>query len=288
MNMTPLEQLAFWLNRGVPVLLAGLSSKGKTYAARRIFTDENGVTHARLVADPAKAHPHGTAKIAMTPQTEEMPLYGTVVQNPDGRFVHFDGPLTKAYRHGMRLTVDEFTTTPADVAHLWNDVMEGESISVKTNAYEELAATKGFQFIATGNLEGYDGNYRLSAATYSRPQIIEWTGMTAEEQVTHFTVAFPKIDPMVVTGLVQLGEDLSAAIDTNHVELAIGMRELNRACTMIEYLMEQGVSDAVPRGLSLTLRQSCKAVARDLLSTFDSLAERQGVLDFDRQHAYAA
>lgn len=262
MSLTQVDELRIAINGNQSVLLVGPSGRGKSYMARNF--------------DP---HPNGVIQFTMSNQTEEETLFGHLVYDTDKQqYIHIDGPLTQAYGQGKRLVIDEITVTTADTAHVWHPVANKEPIAVKTDGYRMVERHPQFQFIATTNLEQYTGNYRLSPAFYSRFYIIEWEGFTRDEEAEFFVNKYPDAGIGFVSALVEIEHELQEKAAALNIQIAYGMREVERALTIFEQaktLSSVTEDEARAAAYEAAFVRPTRLFAKDMTTLLQSLGENK-------------
>lgn len=259
--LTALDELRQCADVYEPVMLFGGTGRGKSWIA--------------VNWEPERQN--GIFQIAMTPQTAEEPLYGTkTIESENGLTVikHYDGEVTQAYEKGGRLVVDEITTAPADISHMWHPIANGEPIKVKTDGYRTVHQGEKFWFVATSNLDGYGGNYRLSPAFYSRFHLIEWRGMSPDEETLFFADKFPTLDPLAINDIVEIGHSFQGKIGGN-VEYEIGLREVRRTLMFAKAIQESGQENPYLKAFLRVIYRGCKLLAPDRMRLLTTEAERR-------------
>lgn len=266
--MDALQEFEQALEDQTAVLFVGPSGRGKTFIAQ---------TH--------KLPSGGLVDIEMTPQTQEDPLFGTMAFDVVTQaYKHLDGPLTEGVCGPKRIVVDEITTAPADVSHLWHKVANREAIRVKTDNYRRVEIHPGHQLVGTSNLEGYGGNYRLSPAFYSRFHMIEWFGFTVDEEAEFFANKYTNLDPLNIADFVTVGHKVAQNVGAHQTEFVVGMREVDRACKFLRAILKCEPNDQHPHVTAFvkTIRRPCRLLAPDLLNHLDATAEKCFKADYAR------
>jgi len=96
----------------------------------------------------------------------------------DGNTVWQDGPVTKAYREGLVLLLDEIDGTPPEILFCLYAILDRKHLVLADNGCEVVKPHKNFRIIATGNTLGrgddngsYSGTNVLNRAFLNRFRI---------------------------------------------------------------------------------------------------------------------
>lgn len=105
-----------WDDTRVPLYLSGPTGCGKTSTVNQFLARVNA---------PA-------VTITCRRKMDKAELIGGYGIDPKtGHFRWFDGAASAAWRHGLTLVINEFTTAPAEVWIAANDILEGDNLTVE-------------------------------------------------------------------------------------------------------------------------------------------------------------
>jgi cobaltochelatase CobS len=83
----------------------------------------------------------------------------------DGNTVWVDGPVTKAYRDGFVLLLDEIDAFPPEVQFCLYGILDGKPLVLAENGNEVIKPHPNFRVVATGNTQGRGDDTGMYAGT---------------------------------------------------------------------------------------------------------------------------
>lgn len=240
------EELLDALKAKESVLLIGGAGRGKSTST--LWAAE------QLGLDPNTQY----TSIDVNPQMDMTELMGKQVCIGPGEWAFEGGPVLKRYQHGGLLCVNEITSTRADVAHNWHPIAWREPLTVTAAAGEmKVGCDDEFYHVGTSNGQEYAGNYMLSPAFYNRYYIMEWKGLTVDEEGTYWQKKYPKVLKGHIDRILSTTREWSGA---NRGVYEISMRDLNRCLRRLNGI-EQTDKDGFARIMASTLVRPVRILA---------------------------
>ena len=151
---------AWWQSdSGDPLFITGPTGCGKSSFVRQFAARAN----------------YPMIEVTGRPNMEKADLVGSFVLKADGAMHWVDGPVTRAWRHGALLLVNEFTACDPSFWVANNEILEGESIFIEQTG-ELVHRHPNARIVLTDNTKGlvgddtgmYQGRFRQDPSVMDR------------------------------------------------------------------------------------------------------------------------
>jgi cobaltochelatase CobS len=158
----------------------------------------------------------------------------------DGNTVWQDGPVTKAYREGFVLLLDEFDAFPPEVQFCLFAVLDRKPLILEENGNEVVQPHPNFRIVATGNTQGrgdetgmYAGTNILNRALLNR--IGPWFKVDyPTEKVYRDLIIKEGVRESVAKVMARLAKEINAASDNGTLTETFSLRDARRIAVVAE------------------------------------------------------
>jgi cobaltochelatase CobS len=191
----------------------------------------------------------------------------------DGNTVWVDGPVTKSYREGFVLLLDEIDALPPEIQFCLYGVLDGKPLVLAENNNEVVYPHENFRVIATGNTHGrgdesgmFGGTNILNRAFLNRFRV--WYQVDyPQEDIYRNIIEQEGITPKVATIVARLAHEINNGFKEDTLTETFSLRDAREVAKVAELL-----DGDVGRSLQLTLLNRL------------SEPERFAVMDMFRRH----
>jgi len=181
----------------------------------------------------------------------------------DGNTVWVDGPVTKAYRDGFILLLDEIDAFPPEVQFCLYGVLDGKPLVLAENGNEVVKPHDNFRVVATGNTQGrgddsgmYAGTNVLNRALLNRFR--PWYHVEYPTENTYRTIIKREgVSDDVAKVVARLAKELNTAFMNGTLTETFSLRDARQIASVAE-LAEGNVS----RALQICLLNRLSAVEK--------------------------
>jgi cobaltochelatase CobS len=158
----------------------------------------------------------------------------------DGNTVWQDGPVTKAYREGFVLLLDEFDAFPPEVQFCLFAVLDRKPLILEENDNEVVQPHPNFRVVATGNTQGrgdesgmYAGTNILNRALLNR--IGPWYKVDYPTQKVYKDLIMKEgVSEEVATVMSRLAKEINSACDNGTLTETFSLRDARRMAVVAE------------------------------------------------------
>jgi cobaltochelatase CobS len=158
----------------------------------------------------------------------------------DGNTVWQDGPVTKAYREGFVLLLDEFDAFPPEVQFCLFGVLDRKPLILEENGNEVVQPHPNFRIAVTGNTQGrgdesgmYAGTNILNRALLNR--IGPWFKVDyPSEKIYREIIIKEGVREDVAKVVARLAKEINAAADNGTLTETFSLRDARRISVVAE------------------------------------------------------
>lgn len=160
----------------------------------------------------------------------------------DGNTVWVDGPVTKAYREGFVLLLDEFDAFPPEVQFCLFAILDRKPLILEENENEVVQPHPNFRVVATGNTQGrgdesgmYAGTNVLNRALLNR--IGPWFKVDYPSEVVYKTIIMKEgVRREVAEVMARLAKEINAGAMNGTLTETFSLRDARRISSVAELL----------------------------------------------------
>jgi len=192
----------------------------------------------------------------------------------DGNTVWVDGPVTKAYREGFVLLLDEFDAFPPEVQFCLFAILDRKPLILEENDNEVIQPHSNFRVIATGNTQGrgdesgmYAGTNVLNRALLNR--IGPWFKVDYPTEAVYKTIIMKEgVRRDVAEVMARLAKEINAASMNGTLTETFSLRDARRISKVAELLdgdMSRALQLCLLNRLSTVEQTSVKEMFRRLV-----------------------
>jgi len=179
----------------------------------------------------------------------------------DGNTVWQDGPVTKAYREGMVLLLDEIDGLPPEIAFSLYAITDGKPLVLEENGNEVVQRHPNFRVVATGNTQGrgdetgmYTGTSIQNRAFLNRFRIwykVEYPNKTVYKNI----IVREGVDEKVATVLANLAYEINNGYSRGTLTETFSLRDAREVAKAADVL-----GGDIQKALQLTLLNRLSSV----------------------------
>jgi len=172
----------------------------------------------------------------------------------DGNTVWVDGPVTKAYREGFVLLLDEIDGLPPEIQFCLYGILDRKPLVLAENGNEVVKPHPNFRAIATGNTQGrgdetgmFAGTNVLNRAFLNRYRV--WYKVDYPDEKTYRNIIEKEgVNPKVASDIARLAKEINNAFMNGTLSETFSLRDAREVAKVAE-LAEGDIG----RALQLTL-----------------------------------
>jgi len=196
----------------------------------------------------------------------------------DGNTVWQDGPVTKAYREGMVLLLDEIDGLPPEIAFSLYAITDGKPLVLEENGNEVVQMHENFRVVATGNTQGrgdetgmYTGTSIQNRAFLNRFRV--WYKVNYPKQEVYKKIIMREgATEDVADTLARLANEINGGYNRGTLTETFSLRDAREVATAVKLL-----DGNIKKALTLTLLNRLSSVEQAAVNQlYDNLVGKKG------------